>query len=68
VSEGIPSISPKAPYVTSLRRVCPWCDTTLGWKDGKGKTGTTYSICDTCAAELLAEWEAELAARAANAA
>lgn len=62
--EGAFGISPTAPYVTSMEVYCPWCDTSLGWKNGQGKTGITYGICEDCAERMLAEWEAELAVKA----
>jgi peptide methionine sulfoxide reductase MsrB len=33
---------------TRLEVVCAWCGKHMGWKDGKGETGITHSICQKC--------------------
>jgi len=37
-----------------VKRVCGWCQKTLGYKPG---VGTTHGICRKCKAKLLAEIE-----------
>jgi len=34
---------------------CSWCGKHLGWKDGKGQSGITNTICETCKKEVLNE-------------
>ncbi len=35
-----------------MKRVCYWCNTDMGQKEGQGEGGIFYSICDGCARRL----------------
>lgn len=37
---------------TRLKIICAWCLKPLGYKDGKGQTGTSHGICEECANKL----------------
>ena len=38
------------PWPTVLEIRCAWCGDTLGYKNGKGQSGISHGICDTCLA------------------
>ncbi len=40
-----------------VRRVCGWCDKTLGWKSGTG--GDTHGVCPPCYDALIAKMRAK---------
>ncbi|MCD6527029.1 MAG: hypothetical protein J7K75_08590 [Desulfuromonas sp.] len=41
--------------ISLLVRECMSCGKLLGFKDGRGVSGTTHGICDECGRQLLAE-------------
>jgi hypothetical protein len=41
--------------MTVIKIVCSWCGKDMGYKDGKGQTGTSHGICPDCAEKLTKE-------------
>lgn len=42
-----------------LEIICSWCNKSLGFKDGKGRSGITNTICEDCKQKILKEVEDE---------
>jgi hypothetical protein len=55
VQDGLNFLVSEYPWPTTIHVVCAWCGKDMGYKDGKGKSGTSHGICPACADKLTKE-------------
>jgi hypothetical protein len=61
VQDGLNFLVSEYPWPTTIKIVCGWhkryfgTELIMGYKDGKGKTGTSHGICPDCADKLTKE-------------